>query len=53
VTPAGSAGVSPIADTAGVAVIQPGTGHGSTIVNVTTYVGGTAMAAPFYIAVIC
>lgn len=52
VTPAGSAGVSPIADTTGVAVIQPGR-HGSTVVNITTYVGGTAMAAPFYIAVIC
>ena len=53
VTPAGSAGVSSIADTAGVAVIQPGTGRGSTVVNVTTYVGGMATAAPFYIAVIC
>ena len=53
VTPAGNAGVSPIADTTGVAVIQPGTGHGSTVVDVTTYVGGTATAAPFYIAVIC
>lgn len=53
VTPAGSAGVSPIADTTGVAVIQPGTSHGSTVVDVTTYVGGTATAAPFYIAVVC
>lgn len=54
VTPAGSAGVSPIADTTGVAVIQPGrTSHGSTVVAVTTYVGGTATAAPFYIAVVC
>ena len=53
VTPAGNAGASPIADTTGVAVIQPGTAHGSTVVNVTTYVGGTASAAPFYIAVIC
>ena len=53
VTPAGSAGVSPIADTTGVAVIQPGTGHGSTVVNVTTYVGGAAIAAPFFVAVVC
>jgi hypothetical protein len=53
VTPAGNAGASPIADTTGVAVIQPGTARGSTVVNVTTYVGGTATAAPFYIAVIC
>jgi len=53
ITPAGNAGVSPIADTTGVAVIQPGTGHGSTVVDVTTYVGGTATAAPFYIAVVC
>jgi len=53
VTPAGSAGTSPIADTTGVLIVQPGTGHGSTAVNVTTYVGGTATSAPFYIAVVC
>ena len=53
VTPAGSAGLSPIADTTGVLVIQPGTRHGSTVVDVSTYVGGQLAAAPFYVAVIC
>jgi hypothetical protein len=53
VTPAGNAGTSPIADTAGVVVVQPGTPHGSTAVYVTTYVAGAATSAPFYIAVLC
>src|SRR5450755_2013472 len=53
VTPAGNAGTSPVADTTGVVVLEPGTGRGSTTVNVTTYVGGAATSAPFYIAVVC
>ena len=53
VTPAGSAGSSPIADTTGVVVIEPGTARGATSVNVTTYISGAASAAPFYIAVVC
>jgi hypothetical protein len=53
VTPAGTAGVSPIADTVGVAVIRSGATRSSTVVNVTTYVGGIATAAPFYVAVVC
>ena len=53
VTPAGNAGTSPIADTTGVLIVEPAAAHGSTAVNVTTYVGGTATSAPFYVAVIC
>lgn len=53
VTPAGNAGASPVADTAGVVVVEPGTRHGSTAVYVTTYVSGAATSAPFYIAVLC
>jgi hypothetical protein len=53
ITPAGNAGSAPIADTTGVVVVEPGAAHGSTVVNVTTYVGGTAASAPFYIAVVC
>ncbi len=53
VTPAGNAGMSPIADTTGVVVIEPATRHGATSVNVTTYIGGAASPAPFYIAVVC
>ena len=53
VTPAGNAGTAPIADTTGVVVVEPGTGHRSTVVNVTTYVSGTATSAPFYVAVLC
>jgi hypothetical protein len=53
VTPAGNAGTSPIADTAGVVVVQPGTTHGTTVVYVTTYISGAATSAPFYVAVLC
>ena len=53
VTPAGSAGASPIADTTGVVVLEPGTRHGATSVNVTTYISGVASPAPFYIAIVC
>jgi hypothetical protein len=53
VTSAGSAGAAPIADSTGVAVTQPGTRKGSTVVYVWTYSGGTLTPAPFYLAVIC
>ena len=53
VTPAGSAGTSPIADTAGVVVVEPGSVHGTTVVYVTTYISGAATSAPFYVAVLC
>ena len=53
VTPAGNAGTSPIADTAGVVIVEPGTAKGTTVVYVTTYIGGTATSAPFYVAVLC
>ena len=53
VTPAGSAGTSPIADTAGVVVVEPGSAHGTTVVYVTTYISGAATSAPFYVAVLC
>jgi hypothetical protein len=53
VTPAGNAGSSPIADTVGVVVVEPGSAHGTTFVYVTTYIGGAAASAPFYVAVLC
>ena len=53
VTPAGNAGTSPIADTTGVVVVNPGTGQGTTVVYVTTYIGGVATPAPFDVAVLC
>jgi hypothetical protein len=53
VPPAGNAGTSPIADTAGVVVVEPGSANGTTVVYVTTYIGGAATSAPFYVAVLC
>jgi hypothetical protein len=53
VTPAGSAGAAPIADSTGVAVTQPATSRGATVVYVWTYASGTLTTAPFYLAVIC
>ncbi len=53
VTPAGSAGAAPIADSTGVAVTQPGTPNGATVVYVWTYSSGALTPAPFYLAIIC
>lgn len=53
VTPAGNAGSSPVADTSGVLVVEPGTARGTTVVYVTTYINGAAASAPFDVAVLC
>jgi hypothetical protein len=49
----GAEGNAPIADTLGIHVNEPGTGHGTTTVWVWPSSNGTIINARFYIAVIC
>ncbi len=53
VTPAAVPGIAPIADSTGVGINQPAGGKGKTVVYVWTYNNGTAIQAPFYVAIVC
>lgn len=49
----GSEGFTPIADSIGIHVNEPGTRHGPTVVWVWPYSNGGFVNARFYIAVVC